>query len=187
MFLFTYTVVGESMKETWFLFIYAILKAFLPLPSLEVVLLPLNIKRPDLFLWYSIVGAVGTFIGGSIGYLLASLIEEEKWIKYFGYASWEKGKQLVQKYGVVAIFIGGVTPIPDFLLAYIAGVTRMSFIPFALSDGIARFLRSILVLYAFNQLGVLIDMDKYGMYILYFTIVYFVGKFFLNTIKSRVR
>lgn len=175
------------MNETLFLLFYAIVKAFLPLPSLEVVLLPLNIRRPDLFLWYSFVGAIGTFIGGSIGYLLACLIEEQTWIKWFGKTSWEKGKTLVNRYGVIAIFIGGVTPIPDFLLAYIAGFTRMSFIPFALSDGIARFLRSILVLYAFNQLGVMIDMDKYGTYILYGTIIYFVGKFFLNTIKSKAK
>ena len=38
------------MKESLFLFLYATFKAFLPLPSLEVVLLPLYLRRPDL-LW----------------------------------------------------------------------------------------------------------------------------------------
>lgn len=176
---------GDIMRETMILFFYAILKAFLPLPSLEVVLLPLNMQRPDLLMWYSLIGAVGTFIGGTIGYGLACVIKEDVWRKFFGDESWEKGKRLVEKYGVVAVFIGGVTPIPDFLLAYLAGFVRMNYFAFALSDGIARFLRSILILYAFNQLGILVDMDKYGMFILYAMIFYMVSKYLLRVLKSR--
>ena len=45
----------------------------------------------------------------------------------------------MDRYGVLAVFIGGVTPIPDFLLAYLAGMTQMALIPFLLSDGTARY------------------------------------------------
>lgn len=174
------------MKETIFLFVYSIFKAFLPLPSLEVVLLPLNVQRPDLLWWYSSVGAIGTFIGGSIGYLLACVISEDVWKKFFGIQSWEKGKHLINKYGVIAVFIGGVTPIPDFLLAYLAGFTRMNYLPFVLSDGIARFIRSVIILVFFNQLGILIDMDKYGMFILYAMLIYMITKYFLRVMRSKV-
>lgn len=51
------------------------------------------------------------------------------------------GRQLMDRYGVLAVFIGGVTPIPDFLLAYLAGMTQMALIPFLLSDGTARLLQ----------------------------------------------
>lgn len=50
------------------LILYAILKAFLPLPSLEVVLTPLCLKHPEKWLLYSFEGAIGTCIGGAIGY-----------------------------------------------------------------------------------------------------------------------
>lgn len=174
------------MKEMFFLFFYSILKAFLPLPSLEVVLLPLAILNPD-FIWnYALIGSIGTMIGGSIGYFLALLIEEKVWIHIIGDKTWKKGKELVNKYGVYAVFIGGITPIPDFILSYIAGVTRMSFIKFILSDGIARLIRSILILFLFIQLGILIDIDKYGMYFLYAFIIYFVGKYLYNILKSRI-
>lgn len=173
------------MKESFFLFIYAILKAFLPLPSLEVVLLPLYLNHPTFLWWYAFLGAAGTFIGGSIGYLLACMIKEEKWEHFFGESQWKKGKELVHKYGVLAIFIGGVTPLPDFLLAYVAGFVRMSYLSFAISDGVARFLRSALVLLLFERLGILVDLDKYGMYFIYAFFIYAILKYFLNIVRNK--
>lgn len=175
------------MNESIFLVVYSILKAFLPLPSLEVVLIPLVINNPDGFLLYSILGAIGTYVGGSIGYLLATRIKEEVWVSFFGKNTWEKGKELFHRYGILAVFIGGITPIPDFILAYIAGFTRMNYLAFALSDGIARFLRSIVVLYFFIQIGVVIDMDKYGTYMLIIIIAYFFVKYFVGLMRSRAK
>lgn len=175
------------MNELMFLIVYAILKAFLPLPSLEVVLIPLVMKHPDGFLLYSFVGAIATFIGGSIGYMLATRIKESVWLSFFGASTWEKGKELFHRYGVLAVFIGGITPIPDFILSYIAGFTRMNFLAFALADGIARLLRSILVLSIFIQLGILIDMDKYGTYMLIAILIYFFVKYFVGLVKNRAR
>lgn len=173
------------MKESFFLFFYATCKAFLPLPSLEVVLLPLYAHKPYLLWWYAFLGAIGTFVGGSIGYIIALLIKEEKWERFFGKEQWEKGKELIHKHGVFAIFIGGITPIPDFLLAYVAGFVRMNYIQFACIDGIARFLRSILVLYTFEKLGILIDLDTYGMYFIYIFIVYAIFKYIFSFFKNK--
>lgn len=175
------------MNEILFLLLYSILKAFLPLPSLEVVLIPLVIRNPDGFLLYSVVGAIGTYIGGSIGYFLATVIKEDVWISLFGKNIWEKGKDYFHRYGIIAVFIGGVTPIPDFILAYIAGFTRMNYFAFAISDGIARLLRSMLVLYFFIQLGIIIDMDKYGTYLLYIIIGYFFVKYVVGLVRNRVK
>lgn len=175
------------MKEMFFLFFYAVFKAFLPLPSLEVVLLPLSILRPDYAFLYALIGAIGTSVGGSIGYVLAIIIEEKVWIQLIGNKTWEKGKKMVNKYGVYAVFIGGVTPIPDFILSYIAGVTRMSFIKFIVSDGFARWIRSFIILYVFLQFEYVIDIDRYGMYFLYFFIFYFVGKYVYQILKSKIR
>mgnify|MGYP000008827788 CR=1 FL=1 len=48
------------------LILYSVLKAFLPLPSLEVILVPLVLHSPQKWLLYSLEGAVGTCIGGGI-------------------------------------------------------------------------------------------------------------------------
>lgn len=173
------------MKESFFLFFYATCKAFLPLPSLEVVLLPLYLKTPAFLWWYAFLGAIGTFVGGSIGYILASFIKESKWEAFFGKEDWQKGKKLVHQYGILAIFIGGITPIPDFLLAYVAGFVRMPYFAFACSDGIARFLRSCIVLILFAKLGILIDLDKYGMYALYICVGYMLLKYILSLFEKK--
>ncbi len=171
------------MKESLFLLFYSTLKAFLPLPSLEVVLLPLVLKHPDGVLWYSIVGAVGTYIGGTIGYLLASFTKESMWVKLVGENTWNQGKRMMNRYGVLAVVIGGITPIPDFILAYLAGFLRMNYFTFAFSDGLARLARSLIVLYLFTALNVVVDMDRYGMYILYAMLINFLGKYLFNMIR----
>lgn len=144
------------------LILYAMLKAFLPLPSLEVILVPLCLANMNKWFIYSLEGAIGTFVGGSIGYLIAYKAGRKALINLAGKKDVEIGERLMQKYGMLAVFIGGVTPIPDFLLAYLAGLTHMRFLSFALCDAIARFLRSLVVTYAMKSLGTIMNVDAYG-------------------------
>lgn len=144
------------------LFLYSILKAFLPLPSLEVVLVPLCIMNPQKWIIYSLIGAVGTFIGGAIGYAIAYHAGRRALCYLASEKDIEKGEELMNRYGMLAVFIGGITPIPDFLLAYLAGFTRMSFIRFAMSDACARLIRSLLITYLLNRLGTVMNVDKFG-------------------------
>lgn len=144
------------------LILYAILKAFLPLPSLEVVLVPLCIAHPEKWILYSLEGAVGTFIGGAIGYAIAYRLGRRALAHIATGEDVEKGEELMNRYGLLAVFIGGVTPIPDFLLAYLAGFTHMRFVSFALCDAVARLLRSLLVTFCLNKMGTIFDVDRFG-------------------------
>lgn len=144
------------------LVLYAILKAFLPLPSLEVVLVPLVLAHPQHWILYSIEGAIGTFIGGGIGYLIAYRLGRKAFAHIATAKDIEKGEDLMQRYGVWAVFIGGITPIPDFILAYLAGFTHMRFSLFAFCDAIARLLRSLLICYCLRKLGEVINVDWFG-------------------------
>ena len=60
------------MKSGLFLFIYSVFKAFLPLPSLEAVLLPLCLLYPDKAFFYAMLSGFGTCIGGHIGYEISN-------------------------------------------------------------------------------------------------------------------
>ena len=144
------------------LVLYACLKAFLPLPSLEVVLIPLILKNQDGWLLYAMEGALGTAIGGWIGYQIARRAQQAVLRKFASEQEIASGRQLMDRYGVLAVFIGGVTPIPDFLLAYLAGMTQMAPIPFLLSDGTARLLRSVLVGWCIRTLGYVVDIERWG-------------------------
>lgn len=146
------------------LLLYAILKAFLPLPSLEVILVPLCLHTPQKWLLYSLEGAIGTSIGGAIGYGIARMLGRRVLANIAAQEDVTKGEQLMQRYGLFAVFIGGITPIPDFLLAYLAGFTKMNIVSFLLCDGFARLLRSLLVTYSLQYLGTIINVDAFGMW-----------------------
>lgn len=150
------------------LIIYAILKAFLPLPSLEVILVPLCVSHPEKWFIYSLEGALGTCVGGAIGYGIAYGIGKKSLQHMVSDAEINKGEKLIQKYGIWAVFIGGITPIPDFLLAYLAGFTRMNFLAFMLSDGMARLLRSFIVCYGLARLHQVIAFDTFGTWLTIF-------------------
>lgn len=167
------------------LIIYAILKAFLPLPSLEVVLVPLCLANPEKWLIYSLEGAVGTFIGGGIGYAIAYKLGRKALVNLAGKEDIDKGEQLMQRYGLWAVFIGGITPIPDFILGYLAGFTHMRFISFALCDAFARFLRSIFITYILKTLGTVMNVDAFGSIFSLFIIVWLLWKWWRNKRKIK--
>lgn len=163
------------------LILYAILKAFLPLPSLEVVLTPLCLNNPDRWILYSIEGAIGTCIGGGIGYFIAYKLGRKALRHIASEDEIQKGEDLMQRHGMLAVFIGGVTPIPDFLLAYLAGFTHMNFMSFTLCDGFARLLRSLVVTYGLRILGTVIPIDSFGTWFSLIILAYMLWKWF----KSR--
>ncbi len=162
------------------LFLYAILKAFLPLPSLEVILVPLCLANMDKWILYSLEGAAGTFIGGAIGYWIAYKAGRNVLVHLAGKKDVEEGERLMNKYGLLAVFIGGITPIPDFLLAYLAGFTHMRFLSFALCDAAARLLRSLLVTYVLRALGTVMNVDAYGTVFSILIIVWLLWKWWKN-------
>ena len=61
----------------------------------------------------------------------------------------------------------------------------MNYLAFAISDGIARFFRSIILLYFFIQLGIMIDMDQYGTAFVAILISYFFVKYLIGLVKSK--
>lgn len=171
--------------QSLILLIYSTLKAFLPLPSLEVILIPLILKYPSKWLFLALLGSVGTFIGGGIGYYIA-LKQGRKVLSHLvSQNDLIKSEHLMEKHGILAVFIGGITPIPDFLLPYLAGFTRMSFISFALCDSISRFIRSILVTWTILAFGTVIDLESFGNYFLIFIFTYFTIKWLISKYKTK--
>ena len=162
------------------LLVYSCLKAFLPLPSLEVIFVPLCASNPNYFWVYAIEGAIGTLIGGAIGYGIAYYFGYDILKKFASDDEIEKSQVVMNRYGVVAVFIGGITPLPDFILAYMAGMMKMDIIPFLLADGIARLLRSLIVGYCIFSMGQIIDFEKYGNIFSVVVIVWLLGKYLWN-------
>lgn len=167
------------------LFLYAVLKAFLPLPSLEVILVPLCITSPERWIIYSLEGAAGTFIGGAIGYFIAYRMGRSALSHMASEKDIVSGERLMERYGMLAVFIGGVTPIPDFLLAYLAGFTHMSFLKFTCTDAIARLMRSLLVTGVLKELGTVMNVDRYGTIFSFGIMAILLLRWLFDKVKSR--
>ncbi|MGL5977704.1 MAG: YqaA family protein [Erysipelotrichaceae bacterium] len=172
------------MLELLFLFLYAVAKACLPLPSLEVVLIPMVIQNPNNWILISLIGAVGTFVGGAIGYVIARMFAPFV-LKHINQKDQEKGMYYIHRYGVLAIFIGGITPLPDFILPYVAGLAKMNFWLFASADAIARLLRSLLVAYAIVVFGTVVDIEFWGTIISVGIIVLLLAKYVWQQYQTR--
>ena len=166
------------------LIVYSCLKAFLPLPSLEVIFVPLCAANPSRYWIYALEGMIGTCIGGMIGYGIAYYLGYDILKKFVSDEEIQNTQTLIDQYGVIAIFIGGVTPIPDFILAYIAGMMKMTVIPFLLADGIARLLRSLVIGYCIFTMGKIIDFELYGNIFSFGVIAWLLIKYFINKKKS---
>lgn len=110
-------------------------------------------KTPEKWFYYSVIGSIGTWIGGTIGYIIAGYVKDTLLMKIISEKDMINAKNLMNKYGVIAVLIGGITPIPDFILPYVAGLTNMNYFLFSFSDSIARLLRSMLVCYSMLFLG----------------------------------
>ena len=145
----------------------------MPLPSLEVVLIPMILRNPAGWLLYSLEGAAGTAVGGWIGYQLGKGAHRTMLSRWTSPQQMERGRQLMNRYGVAAVLIGGITPIPDFILAYLAGMCAMPLIRFLLSDALARLSRSFLISGALLWLGYVVDIERWGTVISLVTIAWF--------------
>lgn len=173
----------QLMREIGFM-LYAALKAFLPLPSLEVLLIPLCVNEPHAYLRFALEGSVGTCIGGAIGYLLAKKSRKGVLHHFLDEQQINHWEQMMKKYGIFTVFIGGITPIPDFILPYLAGFTNMNFWLFSFSDCSSRFIRSWFIGYSIEQAAHVIDFQTYGnllcVFILLWSIIYWIkGRYFI--------
>lgn len=127
------------------LFILAIIEAFIfPVP-VEVILIPLSIKYPNLFWLFALIAAFGSVLGGIIGYIIGLFLEKRVLEKIFSKKKIEKAHTLFQKYEEWAVFIGGFTPLPYKIFAVSAGLFYLNLKKFILFSAISRTLRFMLV------------------------------------------
>lgn len=165
------------MKTNLFLFIYSILKAFLPLPSLEAVLLPMVLIKPEYAFLYCCLTGIGTCIGGHIGYILSNRFGRKIILRFVDEETINEGMNEFNRIGPLFIIVGSISPFPDFILAYIAGLANMNKFLFMILDGGCRFIRSILLVFVSLKFNEYLQIDKYITLISILIIIYFIGKF----------
>ena len=143
-----------------FVFLYSVAFFFsiiFPIPP-DIFLLPLALANPRLAFRMALFITIFSVFGGLVGYFIGLLFYQQ-----FGYLllSWFGTEDLFAEfsekynaYGGLAVFIGGLTPIPYKLVAILSGTTAMPIIEFLTASILARGLRFFfiaIIIYFFNK------------------------------------
>ena len=122
--------------------------SFFPIPP-DVMLIPMILADREKAWRYATIATVTSVLGGILGYAIGYYLYDAVGLpilKFYGKEDALDGFiAFVHDYGVPAIIVKGMTPIPYKVVTIAAGVAKMSFVPFMLASIVARAMRFYLV------------------------------------------
>jgi len=147
-----------SPRAPWALAIVSFVESsFFPIPP-DVMLIPMVLRDRSKAWWYATVATVASVLGGLLGYAIGYFFFEaigKPILNFYGREhALDSFIQFVHEYGVEAVIIKGMTPIPFKVVTIAAGVAKMDLLAFIGASIIARAMRFYLVaalLYFFGQ------------------------------------
>jgi len=92
--------------------------------------------------------SLGSILGGIVAYFLGKYLGEPVFLKLFNKKYFTQGHKFFEKWGVFAVLLGAVTPLPFKVIAWLAGIFEMPLIPYIAMVIIGRGGRFLLVAYA---------------------------------------
>jgi membrane protein YqaA with SNARE-associated domain len=140
---------AETPYSDWALFLLAFAEAsFFPIPP-DVLLIALAVARPGKAFTYAWICALGSLLGGCVGYLIGYGFMTgvgQRIVDWYGFTDQMAYiGSLYQQYDAWAVGIAGFTPIPYKVFTIAAGMFRIDFGVFALASLVSRSARFFLV------------------------------------------
>ncbi|MBA2126245.1 cytochrome b [Hyphomicrobium methylovorum] len=122
--------------------------SFFPIPP-DVMLIPMVLSRREKAWWYATIATVASVIGGVFGYAIGYFLYDSVGLpvlRFYGKENALDGfTQFVHDYGVAAVIIKGMTPIPYKVVTIAAGVGHMDLLSFIGASIVARAMRFYIV------------------------------------------
>ncbi len=145
-------------RAPWVLAIISFIESsFFPIPP-DVMLIPMVLSRRERAWWYAAIATVASVVGGLLGYAIGYFAYQAIGLPILEFYGKEHALDgfisFVHDYGVPAVIIKGMTPIPYKVVTIAAGVAHMDLLAFIGASIIARSMRFFLVaglLYWFGQ------------------------------------
>lgn len=136
-------------RAPWALAVVSFVESsFFPIPP-DVMLVPMVLSRREKAWWYATIATVASVIGGLLGYAIGYYLYDavgRPILKFYGNEHALDGfAAFVRDYGVPAVIIKGMTPIPYKVVTIAAGVGQMNLMAFIGASIVARALRFYLV------------------------------------------
>jgi len=115
--------------------------SFFPIPTV-LMMAPMALAKPQRAWWLAAMTTVFSVLGGIAGYFIGAYLFDavgQPIIDFYGAADkFEQLKIWFDEYGVLLLFIAGVSPIPYKLFTISAGVLNMALLPFILVSLLGR-------------------------------------------------
>jgi membrane protein YqaA with SNARE-associated domain len=149
---------AASEKAPWALAIVSFAESsFFPIPP-DIMLIPMVLSNRQKAWWYATIATVGSVVGGLLGYAIGYYLYDTVGLPILRFYGREHALDsfmtFVREYGVPAVIIKGMTPIPYKVVTIAAGVGKMNLLAFMGASIIARAMRFYLVvglLYFFGE------------------------------------
>lgn len=157
--LYTWTMRMAASKEApWALAVVSFVESsFFPIPP-DVMLIPMVLSERQKAWWYATIATIASVLGGILGYAIGYYLYDAVGLPILRFYGREHALDsfmtFVQEYGVPAVIIKGMTPIPYKVVTIAAGVGKMNFLAFLGASIVARAMRFYLVaglLYVFGE------------------------------------
>lgn len=94
-----------------------------------------------------LVAGLASGLAGILDYYLGRLLAFDRMKKWIGMKNFERGKELFGKYGIWAILVGALTPVPYSAVCYVAGFFKMRFSMMIITALLARVPRFLILSY----------------------------------------
>jgi membrane protein YqaA with SNARE-associated domain len=121
--------------------------SFFPVPP-DVMLAPMTLARPDRGWRFAFVTTVASVLGGVAGYLIGwfALAAVEPFLQAAGYwEGYQRATEWFVRWGFLAIFVAGFSPIPYKVFTIAAGALHMMLPLFVVASFLGRGARFYLV------------------------------------------
>jgi len=175
----------QSPSGAWALFLLAVAESsFFPIPP-DVFLMVLCIAAPKKAFRYAAICAVGSVLGGAIGYGLGVGFMDTLGVKILDWYGLQDKyvvvQDLYQRYDALAVGAAGFTPLPYKLFTITAGAFKINFVTFILMSIVSRSARFFLVAALIYKFGAPIRyfIEKYFNLLTIVFLILLIGGFLL--------
>ena len=175
----------QSPSGVWALFLLAVAESsFFPIPP-DVFLMMLCIAAPKKAFRYAAICAVGSVLGGAIGYGLGVGFMDTLGVKILDWYGLQDKyvvvQDLYQRYDALAVGAAGFTPLPYKLFTITAGAFKINFVTFILMSIVSRSARFFLVAALIYKFGAPIRyfIEKYFNLLTILFLILLIGGFLL--------
>ncbi|HVY87116.1 MAG TPA: YqaA family protein [Caulobacterales bacterium] len=131
--------------------------SFFPLPP-DLLLGPMAAANPERWARYALTCTIGSVLGALLGYAIGLFVMDtvgNAILSFFGYGPAQRLElqDFYDKWGLLAIFIKGLTPIPFKLVTILSGALHYSLPMFVVACIATRGARFFLVAWLFQRFG----------------------------------